>query len=169
MPDLTHEQLAAAASRGVLTRELVAMLGRPMTDDEVRIVDMARARRRLEQAQRAKEREKRKADKAAQPEDDKALKTDRIKAQVELLRAKIAQIEKTSIPLAEHNAVLVEIAGIVKEALANWCARIEARGNAKEAAAARAAADRCLNRISDKAEEKAEIATLAETEGEADE
>jgi hypothetical protein len=52
MPDIPHAQLAALAQTGALNREIVAALGRPMTDEERGIVDRARVVMRLRQAQK---------------------------------------------------------------------------------------------------------------------
>jgi hypothetical protein len=47
MPDLTHDQLRALAMTRVLNREIIATLGRDMTDEERAIVDRARVLLRL--------------------------------------------------------------------------------------------------------------------------
>jgi hypothetical protein len=47
MPDLTHDQLAALARTGASNREIVAALGRPMTDAERTTVDRARLGERV--------------------------------------------------------------------------------------------------------------------------
>lgn len=90
------------------------------------------------------------------------LKATKLRRQIDLIAVQIrkakhdlAESSRNAIPLAEHNATILEIAGIVKEGLNNWVQRVEARGDAKLAGWARETTDAALNAISDKAEEKA--------------
>lgn len=167
MPDLSPDQIAALVQTGALNNEIVAALGRDMTDSEKDLVNRSRLAWRMSRVKKRVERSKRKEEAQQTQPEEKALKIDRLRSQVALLNAKIAQIEKTSVPIEEVSMFLSEVSGIVKHAFGNWVDRVSARGNKQDAQEARRLSDRTLTRLADKLEELDNLTTLSDGEEEA--